>query len=54
MGEKKDLTGIRLRPDQTEALKKMMGQDKEASISSLVRRAIDEFIAKQKGIKKKT
>jgi predicted transcriptional regulator len=43
-GSRKDSTGIRLRPDQTEALKQLLAHDKEATLSSLIRRAVDEYI----------
>jgi hypothetical protein len=45
---RKDLTAIRFRPDQMDRLKQMAAQDKETSLSSLVRRAVDEFLAKKK------
>jgi Arc/MetJ-type ribon-helix-helix transcriptional regulator len=52
MVEAKNLTGIRFRPQQLEDLKKLVEQDREASVSSLVRRAVDEFLEKKKGKKK--
>ena len=49
--DKKDLIALRIRPDQTAALEKILKEiskkDKEASISSLLRRALDEFIERQ-------
>jgi predicted DNA-binding protein len=45
---KKDLTAVRLRPEQVEQLKKLAGRDKETSVSSLIRRAVDEFILRAK------
>ncbi len=51
--EKKDLTAIRLRPEQVQGLKKLISaDDKETTISMLIRRAVDEFLARQKGGKK--
>jgi hypothetical protein len=49
---RKDLTAIRFRPSQIAGLKKLAAQDKETSISSLVRRAVDEFLEKHKGRRK--
>jgi len=45
---KKDLTAVRLRPEQVAELRKLAARDKETSVSSLIRRAVDEFIAKEK------
>jgi Arc/MetJ-type ribon-helix-helix transcriptional regulator len=44
----KDLTAVRLRPEQLKQLAKLAAKDQEASISSLIRRAVDEFLAKRK------
>jgi hypothetical protein len=44
----KDLTAVRLRPEQLKELAKLAAQDKEASVSSLIRRAVDDFLAKHK------
>jgi hypothetical protein len=50
---KKDLTAIRLRPEQVEGLRKLISpDDQETTISSLIRRAVDEFLARQKGGRK--
>jgi hypothetical protein len=48
---KKDLTAVRLRPEQVEELRKLAELDNETSVSSLIRRAVDEFIAKRKKAK---
>ena len=45
---KKDLTAVRLRPEQVEELRKLAQRDKETSISSLIRTAVDEFILRAK------
>lgn len=45
---KKDLTAVRLRPEQVEELKKLAKRDKETSISALIRTAVDEFILRAK------
>ena len=51
---KKELTAIRLRPEQVAKLRKMISrEDKETTVSTLIRRAVDEFIEKQEGRKKK-
>lgn len=50
---KKDLTAIRLRPEQVAGLRKLIpADDKETTISMLIRRAVDEFLARQKGGRK--
>jgi hypothetical protein len=44
---RKELTAIRLRPEQVKGLRKMISpEDKETTISTLIRRAVDEFIAR--------
>jgi len=50
----KALTAVRLRPDQIKGLKKILSkiEDEEASISTLIRLAVDRFL-KQEGVKKK-
>jgi hypothetical protein len=48
VGMPKDLTAVRLRPEQLKQLAKLAAQDQESSISSLIRRAVDEFLAKRK------
>jgi len=48
----KELTAIRLRPEQVAGLKKIAAKDKETSISSLIRIAVDRFL-EQEGVKKK-
>jgi predicted transcriptional regulator len=45
---KKDLTAVRLRPEQVEELRKLAARDQETSVSSLIRRAVDEFIKREK------
>jgi Arc/MetJ-type ribon-helix-helix transcriptional regulator len=44
---RKDLTAVRLRQEQVRQLQKLAAMDKEASVSSLIRRAVDEFLAKR-------
>jgi len=44
----KDLTAVRLRPEQLKQLAKLAALDKESSISSLIRRAVDEFLGKHR------
>jgi len=48
---KKDLTAVRLRPEQVSELRKLAALDEETSVSSLIRRAVDEFIANRKKVK---
>jgi hypothetical protein len=49
----KELTAIRLRSEQVEALRRMIPpEDKETTVSVLIRRAVDEFLAKKGGSKK--
>jgi hypothetical protein len=48
---KKDIVAVRFRLDQLAGLKKLAAQDKEASLSSVVRRAVDEFLAKHAGMR---
>ena len=51
----KELTAIRLRSEQLEGLRRLVpSDDKETTVSMLIRRAVDEFLAKhEKGGKKK-
>jgi hypothetical protein len=50
----KALTAVRLRPDQLKGLKEVLRKtaDEEASISTLIRIAVDRFL-EQEGVKKK-
>jgi predicted transcriptional regulator len=45
---KRDLTAVRLWPEQLEALRKIAAKDRETSISALIRRAVAEFLKRQK------
>jgi hypothetical protein len=50
---RKELTAIRLRSEQVEGLRRMIPPgDKETTISLLIRRAVDEFLAKKGGKKR--
>lgn len=49
---KRDLTAVRLWPEQLEALRKIAAKDREVSVSSLIRRAVTEFLERRKRDKK--
>jgi hypothetical protein len=50
----KALTAVRLRPDQIRGLNEVLrkSRDEEASVSTLIRAAVDRFL-EQEGVKKK-
>jgi hypothetical protein len=49
---KRELTAVRLWPEQLEALKQLAAKDRELSVSLLIRLAVTEFLEKQKLTKK--
>jgi len=50
----KALTAVRLRPDQIKGLNEVLRKstEEEASVSTLIRRAVDRFL-EQEGVRKK-
>jgi predicted transcriptional regulator len=44
----KDLTAVRLRPEQIDGLNKIAAKDKELTVSILIRRAVDQFLERER------